>query len=142
MLFYASVLVAGFGLLHLCFERARLGFGKRWGIEGVGDLAGLPLLVLLLSSFFFVLTPVTNTYVRIHESAADVFGLNAAREPDGMAEAALKLAEYRKVDPGPIEELVFYDHPSGYARIRMAMQWKAESGEARPVAPAGQVPAR
>ena len=55
-----------------------------------------------------------------------MFGLNAAGEPDGFAEIALKLSEYRKLDPGPIEEWIFFDHPSGRARISMAMRWKAE----------------
>ena len=48
------------------------------------------------------------------------------RESTGFAEAALKLVEYRKLDPGPLEEWIFYDHPSGRARISMAMRWKAE----------------
>jgi len=39
---------------------------------------------------------------------------------------ALKLGEYRKMDPGPVEEWIFFDHPSGRARIEMAMNWKAE----------------
>jgi STE24 endopeptidase len=43
-----------------------------------------------------------------------------------MAAVALKLAEYRKLEPGPVEELVFFDHPSGKRRIEMAMRWKAE----------------
>jgi STE24 endopeptidase len=44
-----------------------------------------------------------------------------------MAEAALKLGEYRKMEPGPIEEWIFFDHPSGATRIRNAMRWKAEN---------------
>ena len=44
---------------------------------------------------------------------------------DGFAKVALKLGEYRKLDPGPLEEMIFFDHPSGRARIRMAMDWKA-----------------
>jgi hypothetical protein len=36
------------------------------------------------------------------------------------------LGEYRKLDPGPIEEFLFYDHPSGRTRITAAMRWKAE----------------
>ena len=36
------------------------------------------------------------------------------------------LSEYRKMRPGKWEEIVFYDHPSGYNRILMAMTWKAE----------------
>jgi STE24 endopeptidase len=42
---------------------------------------------------------------------------------------ALKLGEYRKLDPGPLEEWVFFDHPSGRTRIHMAMQWRAEHPE-------------
>jgi STE24 endopeptidase len=38
----------------------------------------------------------------------------------------LKLADYRKLDPTPLEEVLFFDHPSGRARIEMAMRWKAE----------------
>ena len=68
----------------------------------------------------------TNTIIRKTEAEADLFGLNAARQPDGAAQAALKLGEYRKLDPGPIEEFVFFDHPSGRHRIEMAMRWKAE----------------
>ena len=40
---------------------------------------------------------------------------------------ALKLGEYRKMKPGPVEEWVFFDHTSGYSRILMAMRWKAEN---------------
>ena len=50
----------------------------------------------------------------------------AAREPDGFAQAAVHLAEYRKMEPAAWEEFIFYDHPSGRTRIRTAMQWKAE----------------
>jgi len=39
----------------------------------------------------------------------------------------LKLGEYRKMSPGPVEEFIFYDHPSGRNRILMAMRWKAEN---------------
>ena len=63
--------------------------------------------------------------MRVTEAEADIFGLNTAREPDGFAKVALKLGTYRKLDPSPIEEFIFFDHPSGRARIRMAMDWKA-----------------
>ena len=60
------------------------------------------------------------------DHVADAFGLDAAREPDGFAKAALRLSEYRKLEPGALEEFVFFDHPSGRTRIRMAMQWKKD----------------
>ena len=66
-----------------------------------------------------------NTITRVAEVEADAFGINTSREPTGMAQVALKLGTYRKLDPAPLEEFIFFDHPSGRARIRMAMDWKA-----------------
>ena len=43
-----------------------------------------------------------------------------------VATTALKLSEYRKLAPGKWEEIIFFDHPSGYQRVLMAMRWKAE----------------
>ncbi len=126
ILFFGVVLVGGFGFLRLAFGWALSRFGTRWGIAGIDDVAGLPLLAALLSVYFFVLTPVLNSYVRANEAEADVYGLQAAREPDGFADVALKLGEYRKLAPGPFEEWFFFDHPSGRSRIRMAMRFKAE----------------
>lgn len=101
--------------------------GPRWGIRGVDDLAAIPLAAALASAYAFLLTPIINTIIRTQEVEADQFGLNAARQPDGAAEAALKLGEYRKMEPTPIEEWLFFDHPSGASRIRTAMRWKAEN---------------
>jgi hypothetical protein len=41
--------------------------------------------------------------------------------------AAGKLGEYRKMNPTPLEEWLFFDHPSGRVRIYTAMRWKAEN---------------
>ena len=121
------VLVGGFAFVHWAFGRVHARWGERWGVRGIDDPAGLPLFVALLGVYFTVMTPVTNTIIRSNEVEADIFGLNAAREPDGFATIALKLAEYRKLEPGAVEEFVFFDHPSGYNRILMAMRWKAEN---------------
>jgi len=123
------LIVAGFAVVAWLFERPRVRMEGRWRVRDVGDVAGLPLAALLFTAYFFVVTPVFNSIVRVQEAEADIFGLNAARQPDGFAQAALKLSEYRKLDPGPLEELVFYDHPSGRARIFAAMRWKAEHPE-------------
>lgn len=97
-----------------------------WGISGIGDPGAFPVWSIVFTLFFLLLTPVTNSMVRFHESQADIFGLNAARAPDGFARSALRLGTYRKLEPTPLEEAVFFDHPSGHTRIHMAMQWKAE----------------
>ena len=98
----------------------------RWGVRDIADPASMPVLLLLASVATLLLTPVQTTLVRVNESEADAFGLDAARQPDGFAKTALRLSEYRKLEPGAVEEFLFFDHPSGRTRIRMAMQWKKD----------------
>ncbi|MFA5058897.1 MAG: M48 family metalloprotease [Opitutaceae bacterium] len=126
LMFYLIVTVAGFSWLRWALDRCLRRWGEPWRIRGVGDVAVVPLVVVLLTAFFFVLTPLTNTFSRTLETEADIFGLNASRQPDGFAQAAIQAAEYRKMSPGPLEEWLFYDHPSGHTRIYSAMRWKAE----------------
>src|SRR5437773_18211 len=135
LLTYSGILIlVGFALTRTLFDAAVRRWGNKWGVRDIADPAGLPLLVLILSTLVFVATPLLNTVVRVTEREADAFGLNTSREPDGMAQAALKLGTYRKLDPAPLEEFIFFDHPSGRARIRMAMDWKAAN------LPAGELP--
>ena len=117
-------------MIRFAADRLIARAGPRWGISGIEDVAVLPLAALLFSTYFFLLTPVMNTFIRTQEMEADMFGLNAARQPDGFAQAALKLSEYRKMEPTPFEEWFFYDHPSGATRIRTAMQWKSQNLDA------------
>jgi STE24 endopeptidase len=126
LLTYLGIFILiGFALTRILFDAAVRCRGDKWGVRGIADPAGLPLLTLIFSTLLFLATPFLNTVVRVTEREADAFGINTAREPDGMAEVALKLGAYRKLNPTPLEEFIFYDHPSGRARIRMAMDWKA-----------------
>ena len=123
--YFGIFILIGFALTRNLFDAAVRRWGERWGVRGIADPAGLPLLALILSTSLFVAIPLLNTVTRVTEREADAFGLNTSREPDGMAKVALKLGAYRKLDPTPLEEFIFFDHPSGRARIRMAMDWKA-----------------
>ena len=126
LLTYLGIFVLiGFALTRIVFEAAVKRWGDKWRVRGIADPAGLPLLALIFSTLIFLATPLLNTVVRVTEREADAFGINTSREPDGMARVALKLGAYRKLNPTPLEEFIFYDHPSGRARIRMAMDWKA-----------------
>jgi STE24 endopeptidase len=138
ILYFGLFILGAFAIVRAIFERAVRRWGKRWDVYGIADPAGFPLLVLIFSTFFFLITPLRNTTVRVTEREADAFGINTAREADGFAKVALKLGAYRKLNPGPVEEFIFFDHPSGRARIRMAMDWKAANlpaGDAGPVEP-------
>jgi len=126
VLFFGVLTVLGFAFLRWVSAWALARWGTSWQARGVDDVAALPLFAFLIAIYFFVLTPITNTYTRTEEYEADIFGLNAAGQPDGEALVDLKLGEYRKLDPSPIEEFIFFDHPSGRTRIHAAMRWKAE----------------
>jgi STE24 endopeptidase len=121
------IIVIGFAVVASLFGRLRLRYEATWKVRGVSDIAGLPLFAFLFTAYFFVITPLTNTLVRAQEYEADLFGLNTARQPDGFAQVAIKLSEYRKLEPGLWEERIFFDHPSGRTRIYTAMRWKAEN---------------
>jgi STE24 endopeptidase len=127
ILFISIVIVLAFVYLRSGLSWALQRWGEKWQIRGVGDTAVLPLVILLFSIFGFVITPIMNSYTRTQEYEADMYGLNTSRQPDGFAQGAIHLGEYRKMNPGPIEEWIFFDHPSGRNRIYAAMRWKAEN---------------
>jgi len=127
--FLAVLAVLSFAYLRWGLNWALGRWGERWQIRDIGDPAIFPLVTLLFGILMFFLTPVMNTETRMHEKEADMFGLNASRQPDGFAQAAIHLGEYRKMHPGPIEEVIFFDHPSGYNRIHSAMVWKSQNLE-------------
>lgn len=129
-IFIISLIMAvGLFLIARIAPRLIARYGEQWGVRDMSDPAALPLFGLLLTVYFFAATPALNTLIRVNESDADRFGLEAAKEPDGFAKVAMRLSEYRKIEPGPIEEMLFFDHPSGATRVRMAMEWKAENIE-------------
>ena len=125
LLVFGLVILVGFFAIARLAPRILARHGERWGVRDVADPASAPLLTAIFGVYMLLATPVINTLVRTNESQADAFGLDAAREPDGFAATAMKLSEYRKIEPSPLEEAIFFDHPSGRTRVRMAMEWKA-----------------
>ncbi len=126
-IYFTLVIALGLYCVHRATDWSLARWGKRLRLEGRDDPAALPLALIVFSTFFFVMTPLTHSIIRQAESEADAFGLNAAREPHGFAMAAMRLSTYRKLRPGPLEEFIFYDHPSGYDRVHGSMLWLAEN---------------
>lgn len=129
LVMFGVLIVVAFAFVNWGINFALARWGAAWDVRGIGDLAVLPLAVIVFSLFFFLTTPINNTITRTMEFEADMYGLNAARQPDAEANVDMMLGEYRKLDPSPVEEFIFYDHPSGRTRITAAMQWKAEHPE-------------
>jgi STE24 endopeptidase len=118
-------------LLHAAFDRALARWGARLKLRDRADPAALPLALAILSVIFYLAGPVLKGIVRTAETEADAYGLNAAREPYGFAMVSMRLATYRKIVPGSLEEILFYDHPSGYDRVHRALVWLTENQDAR-----------
>ena len=129
LVMFGVLIVVAFAFVNRGINLGLARWGVAWDIRGIGDVAVLPLATIVFSLFFFLATPVTNSITRTMEFEADMYGLNAARQPDAEANVDIFLGEYRKLDPGRVEEFVFYDHPSGRTRITAAIRWKAEHPE-------------
>jgi len=123
---FTLALGIGYFVVNRAFERVRRRRGEQWGIRDLADPAGLPLALAIFTIVLYLLTPATNTMVRTAEAQADAFGLDTAKEPNGFASVAMRLSNYRKLEPAALEEFIFYDHPSGRARVGRAMRWLAE----------------
>ncbi|MGB7654920.1 MAG: M48 family metallopeptidase [Novosphingobium sp.] len=126
LLFLTCLAAAAFFLISRIAPRLIARHGPRWGIRDLADPASLPVLGILITLFGLIATPLQNTMIRVDESQADAFGLDVAQEPDAFASVAMKLSEYRKIEPTTLEEMLFFDHPSGATRVRMSMQWKKD----------------
>jgi STE24 endopeptidase len=64
MIFFFVVVVALFGFLRWSVEWSLARWGEKWQVRGITDTAVVPLVALLGSIFFFVLTPILNTHTR------------------------------------------------------------------------------
>lgn len=114
----------------LAMERTILRVGKRWNIPSVDDWASLPLLLLVVTVVSFLMEPALNSFSRVLEHNADVYGLEVIHGivPDGpqaAAQAFQILGEVSLSDPDPSGFIKFwlYDHPALPERVRFAAEY-------------------
>ncbi|WP_017672226.1 M48 family metallopeptidase [Blastomonas sp. AAP53] len=133
---WRSVLVLS-GLAMLFFflaDRLFARFARAFGSQAteIGDPRGLPVFLFVLSFLGVFAVPVSNTLTRVGESEADAYSLQMVNLPDALAGALVKTAEYRYPRPHPVQEALFYTHPSVERRVRRAMEWKATNPATSP----------
>ena len=92
----------------------------------IAEPRGIAVLLVCISFLSLLAQPVTNYVVRLGEIEADQYSYKAVNLPDAMASALVKTAEYRDPRPHPLQELIFYTHPSVEKRVKAAMEWKAQ----------------
>jgi Zn-dependent protease with chaperone function len=88
-------------------------FGGRFGFTALADPASLPLLMLLLSLFSFVIAPAALALSRHHEREADRFGLDLTRDNHAAATAfvALQRQNLAVPRPGVLYKILRASHP-------------------------------
>ena len=109
------------------YPRFARAFGSR---AQLADPAGIPVVVFMISVTSLLVQPVVNALSRMDESEADRDSLEHVNLPDALATALVKTAEYRYPRPNPVQEFVFYTHPSVERRVHAAMEWKARHAAA------------
>jgi len=119
---FSALAILFFFLADRLFPRFARAFGST---ATLADPTGLPVLLFMLSVFALLAEPVANTLSRIDETESDRYSLETVGLPDALASALVKTAEYRDPRPHPLQELLFYTHPSVERRVQMAMEWKA-----------------
>jgi Zn-dependent protease with chaperone function len=88
-------------------------FGGRFGFTRLADPASLPLLMLLLSLFSFLISPAALALSRYHERQADRFGLDLTRDNHAAATAFVALQRQNLAVPRPgfLYKILRASHP-------------------------------
>jgi STE24 endopeptidase len=92
------------------------------GLEGVSDVAAMPLFMLAMGAYGLIVMPLGNAYSRWREIRADEYALEMTGKGEAYASALTRLANQNlaEADPEPWVESLLYSHPALSKRIAMA----------------------
>jgi STE24 endopeptidase len=98
-----------------------------FGFWGPGDVAAMPLLVIVMGVYGLVTMPLGNVFSRWRERRADEYALQITGKGEAYASALTRLANQNlaEADPEPWVEFLLYSHPALGKRIAMAETYKA-----------------
>ncbi len=128
LLFSQSLLMlGGLYLANLAFH---------WAVEtqhyyhSFADAATMPFLFALSGLFGLVVMPIGNGLSRAVEYQADEYALRATRKVEAFKSAMTRLANQNlaEVEPLPIVEFLFHNHPSIQKRLRHADEFARRAG--------------
>lgn len=121
IVFESVLILAGFYLA----ARVLLSFSNRFGLRGVADPAGLPLLLLAAGAVSLVMVPVAHALSRAYERRADRFALNLTKNPAAFVSAMRRLAAQNLADedPSKVVQWLFHSHPPIRERIAAAQSF-------------------
>lgn len=93
-----------------------------WGIRDRGDVAGLPLILLIVMLGTLLLLPAQNWLSRRWEQTADQFAIKATDDPVAFQATFVRLARQNLTDPSPppFFESLLGTHPAVGRRVAAA----------------------
>ena len=123
---WSAILVETVLIALGCFvaDRVLTVWGTSAGLEGKGDVAGLPLLVLAAGAISLTLMPVANALSRAHERRADRYALTITGNAPAFITAMKRLGAQNlaEEEPSRLVEILFHTHPTIHARIAAARE--------------------
>ena len=111
-----------------------------WAVEiqhaylGLADPATIPLLLALVGAFGLIVMPISNGYSRAIEYQADEYALQVTQKVEAFKSAMTRLANQNlaDVEPSPIIEFLFHDHPAIRKRLKHADEFAARTTLSKP----------
>jgi STE24 endopeptidase len=103
-----------------------------WRDMKLADPAGLPVMAVIGVLWLAAAGVAQNNFVRLINVAADQYSLDHAREPDGLRLWLTRDWKDDRPDPGVLEEVIFYDHPSLASRFAHIATWQAAHAKPPP----------
>ena len=111
----------GFFAAHLALQRAVPFFG----LQGIADPAGIPILLLTAGAIGLCVKPLLNAVSRSHERRADSYALKMTENPSAFITAMKRLGQQNLAEDSPskLVQAFFYTHPPIKERLRAAQSW-------------------
>ncbi|MGH9146712.1 MAG: M48 family metalloprotease [Vicinamibacterales bacterium] len=103
-------------------HRAVLGIGPIASVMHAGDIAGLPLILLVCGMLSMIAQPLANARSRAQERRADRFALNLTDNSPAFVSAMRRLAQQNLAEEHPSRwvQTLFHTHPSTAERLAIA----------------------
>jgi STE24 endopeptidase len=123
--FSVLILAASLYVAYRAADAVMARYGGRWGFTSLADVASLPLLLLLMSAFGLVVTPLQLAFTRHIEHEADRFGLEITQTNHSAGTAFVKLQQDALANPRPglLYKVFRESHPPLGERIDFANQY-------------------
>jgi STE24 endopeptidase len=117
-------------LLGLYAAHLALGWGvAAMGLAGLDDVAGMPLLAVVMGAVGLATVPLGNAFSRWREGMADEYALRLTGKPEAFVSLMVRLANQNLADVEPEwwVELLLHSHPAIGKRIRRGESFAAGS---------------